>query len=203
MEAAKKHLAKHDKVLDSLIDTLEVKPPAAHTNYYEELVSSIISQQLSVKAAETIQNRFKALFDDRFPSPEQILETDIETLRGVGLSRPKAGYMKDLAQKIIDDEVNFDGIDQLTNDEIVAELTAVKGIGVWTAQMFLMFCMERQDILPTGDLGIRTGIKQLYGFDHLPDAAEINQLAQQNHWHPFESIVSWYIWQSLGNKPAL
>ena len=142
-------------------------PPSfeKHTNYYQELVSSIISQQLSVKAAAAIEGRFKALFDGKFPSPEQILEHDIEEYRAVGLSRPKARYIQDLALKVIEGEVAFDSLDSLSNEEIIAELTKVKGIGEWTVHMFLMFCMARLDVLPHGDLGIRNGITKLYGFE--------------------------------------
>lgn len=203
MDKALAHLSKADSVLGDLIKHYPPPTFQAHANYYHELVDSIISQQLSVKAARTIESRFKDLFDGSFPSPEQILEKDIEELRAVGLSRPKAGYIQDLARKIIDGTVKFDNLDLLTNDEIVEELTKVKGIGVWTVHMFLMFCMARFDVLPVGDLGIRNGIWKLYGFDHLPSSHEIEQLAANNTWHPYESIASWYIWQSLDNTPAL
>lgn len=200
MDQALIHLKTHDPVIGSLIDSHPAPSFAKHDNYYHELASSIISQQLSVKAARTIEGRFKALFGGEFPAPEQIVEKNIEELRAVGMSRPKAGYIQDLARHIIDGTVRFDTLDSLTNDEIISELTKVKGIGVWTVHMFLMFCMARLDVLPVGDLGIRTGLKKLYEFDHLPDSGEIELLAADHAWHPYESIASWYVWQSLDNS---
>jgi len=203
MEAALTHLAKHDPTLAKLIKSFKTPSFIAHTNYYQELVDSIISQQLSVKAARTIEGRFKDLFGGEFPSPEQILEKDIEELRAVGLSRPKGRYIQDLASKILDGTVRFDTLDKLSNDEIVEELTKVKGIGVWTVHMFLMFCMGRLDVLPVGDLGVRNGIMRLYNLENVPDAAEIETIAKNNNWHPYESVASWYVWQSLDNAPTV
>lgn len=194
------HLKSHDPILRGLI----VREPtfSPHKNYYHSLISSIIGQQLSVKAASTIEARFRSLFNDRLPSPEKILEKDIDTLRSVGLSRQKAGYIQDLARRILDGSVDFTNIDQLSNEEIIKELTQVKGIGVWTVHMFLIFCMGRLNVLPVGDLGIRTGIQKLYGLDHLPVAAEIEEIAQKNNWHPYESVASWYVWSALDNTPT-
>lgn len=200
MDDALTHL-KNDPILARLIDLYARPDFKPHTNYYHELVDSIISQQLSVKAAHTIEGRFKDLFGGMFPSPGQILEKDIEELRAVGLSRPKARYIQDLAAKILDGTVSFDYIDELSNDDIIAELTKVKGIGVWTVHMFLMFCMVRLDVLPTSDLGIRNGITKLYELEHLPNEQEVELIAEQNNWHPYESIACWYIWQSLDNTP--
>ncbi|HEY0965366.1 MAG TPA: DNA-3-methyladenine glycosylase [Candidatus Saccharimonadales bacterium] len=201
MDEALGHLRENDPILAELIEQYPVPSFEKHNNYYHELVDSIISQQLSVKAARTIEGRFKDLFGGEFPSPGQILEKDIETLRSVGLSRPKASYIQDLAQKILEGTVRFDTINSLSNDEIIEELTKVKGIGVWTVHMFLMFCMGRLDVLPTGDLGIRNGIKMLYEFDHAPEPREIELLAEKNGWHPYESVASRYIWLSLDNTP--
>jgi DNA-3-methyladenine glycosylase II len=203
LRGAADYLAKQDLALASVIITHGLPTFTPHTNYYQELVDSIISQQLSVKAAHAIEQRFVGLFDGNFPSAEQILSRSIEELRGVGLSRPKAAYIQDLARNILDGTVKFDTLDQLSNDEIVIELTKVKGIGEWTVHMFLMFCMGRLDVLPTGDLGIRNGIQKLYGINHLPDAEEITFLAKTNGWAPYQSIASWYIWQSLDNAPKL
>lgn len=202
IKTALTHLAANDAFLADLIQNYPAPAFTPHINYYHELVSSIISQQLSVKAAHTIEGRFKDLFGGDFPSPELILEKDIEELRAVGLSRPKAGYIQDLAVKILDGTVRFDTLDTLSNQEVVDELTKVKGIGVWTVHMFLMFCMGRLNVLPVGDLGIRNGIQRLYGLDHLPDANDIEMIAKTNGWSPYESVASWYIWQSLDNAPA-
>lgn len=201
MDKALSHLRKADVRMAALIDTHPVPTFEKHKNYYHELVDSIISQQLSVKAARTIEGRFKDLFGGEFPSPEQILDKDIEELHAVGLSRPKARYIQDLATKILDETVAFDTIDELSNNEIIAELTKVKGIGVWTVHMFLMFCMGRLDVLPTGDLGIRNGIAKLYELDHAPTEREVELIAEKNQWHPYESVASRYIWLSLDNAP--
>lgn len=186
-------------------ETVEIPLFTPHTNYYSALVESIISQQLSVKAAATIQRRFNELFgdDSTTPSPEKIVTKSTEELRAVGLSRPKAGYIQDLAVKVIDGTIRFDHLSELSNEAVVAELTQVKGIGEWTVHMFLMFCMGRLDILPTGDLGIRNGIKKLYGFEGVPTPQEVKIIADRHNWHPYESVASWYIWQSLDNAPAI
>jgi DNA-3-methyladenine glycosylase II len=204
IQKAADYLALQDPILAAVIKQHPL-PTAfiAHTNYYQELVDSIISQQLSVKAARAIEGRFIGLFDGQFPSPEQILSRTIEELRSVGLSRPKAAYIQDLARNILEGIVQFDTLDQLSNDEIVAELTKVKGIGEWTVHMFLMFCMARLDVLPVGDLGIRNGVQKLYGLDHVPLPDEVVQIADTNKWAPYQSVASWYVWQSLDNAPKL
>lgn len=201
MDEALKHLSDIDLRMSELISIYPQPSFSPHKNYYQELSSSIISQQLSVKAAATIEGRFKDLFNGTFPLPEQILQKDIDQLRAVGLSRPKAGYIQDLAAKVIEGTVDFSKIDSLSNQEIVDELTKVKGIGEWTVHMFLMFCMGRLDVLPVGDLGIRNGIGKLYGFQSVPTPEEVQLIAKKNEWHPYESVASWYIWQSLDNQP--
>lgn len=203
MNKALQHLRLHDTVLAELIDHSDTPQFTPHTNYYHALVGSIISQQLSVKAAATIERRFKDLFGGHLPTPEQILDRSIDELRSVGLSRPKAGYMQDLAQKIINGEISFDTLTNRSNQEIINELTRVKGIGVWTTHMFLMFCMGRLDVLPVGDLGIRNGVGKLYSFNSVPTPEEVTLIADKNNWHPYESVASWYIWQSLDNAPKL
>jgi DNA-3-methyladenine glycosylase II len=200
---AAEYLTEHDPVLAPVIAHVGICTIRPHANYYQELVDSIISQQLSVKAARAIEQRFQDMFGGEFPMPEQILTKDVEELRAIGFSRPKARYVQDLAQHILDGKITFDDIDSLSNEEIIEELTAVKGIGEWTAHMFLMFCMGRSDILPVGDLGIRNGIRELYKYEHAPTPEDILATATQNNWHPYESIASWYVWQSLDNAPAL
>jgi DNA-3-methyladenine glycosylase II len=203
MTAAAEYLSQHDPVLAPVIATNGLCNIQPHKNYYQELVDSIISQQLSVHAARAIEGRFRDLFGGKFPAAEEILTTDIETLRGLGFSRAKAAYVLDLAQHIVDGRVKFDHLDTLSNEEVIAELIPVKGIGEWTVHMFLMFCMGRLDVLPVGDLGIRNGVMKLYKLSNSPTPAEVAEIAEKNHWHPYESIASWYIWQSLDNKPAL
>jgi DNA-3-methyladenine glycosylase II len=202
-QLAAEYLARNDPVLRPVIERIGPCTIRPHKNYYQELVDSIISQQLSVKAAATIFGRFKALFGGKFPAPAAILAKSVDELRAVGLSRGKAMYVRDLAQHVLDSKVRFDHLDTLPNEEVVRELTAVKGIGEWTAHMFLMFCMGRMDVLAHGDLGIKNGIQKLYGLDHQPAPQDIIDLAAQNHWHPYESIACWYVWQSLDNTPQL
>ncbi|MCA9325438.1 DNA-3-methyladenine glycosylase 2 family protein [Candidatus Saccharibacteria bacterium] len=200
---AAKYLSKHDAVLAPVIAQHGPCTIRPHTDYYRELVDSIISQQLSVKAAAAIEKRFVDLFGGTYPTPEQILQKDVEEFRAAGLSYAKGKYVRDIAQHIVDGELVLDNFDQLSNDEIITELVAVKGVGEWTAHMFLMFCMGRSDILPVGDLGIKNGMQKLYGLQKPPTPEQMQRLAKKNHWHPYESIASWYIWASLDNKPAV
>ena len=203
LQQAADYLAKHDPLLAPIIARAGLPSLQPHTNYYGALVSSIVSQQLSVKAAEAIEKRFLDLFNGEFPTPKQILSVDVEQLRAIGFSYAKGRYVHDLAQHILDGKITFDRISTQSNDEIIAELTDVKGIGEWTVHMFLIFCVGRLDVLPTGDLGIKNGIRALYGFDDAPSPTQIQELAQKNAWQPYASVASWYIWHSLDNKPAL
>lgn len=204
LNLAAKHLSSRDPILAVIIKGAGIATITPHQNYYQELVESIISQQLSIKAAATILKRFVGLFvGSVFPAPDQILKKDIEALRTAGLSRQKAGYIQDLARKVLDGTVRFDHLDGLSNQAIIAELTQIKGVGLWTVHMFLMFCMGRLDVLPVGDLGIKNGIKQLYGLADVPTTDIIERIALENDWHPYESIASWYVWHSTDNKPLL
>lgn len=202
-QKAATHLAAKDPILAAIIKDSPLPGFTPHKKYYQELVESIISQQLSIKAAATILKRFRELFSEDFPLPEDILSTDIETLRSVGLSRQKASYIKDLAARVLDGSVQFSHLDSLSNQEVIDELIQIKGVGVWTVHMFMMFCMGRLDVLPTGDLGIKNGIYKLYDLPEKPSVEDIEMVALNNNWHPYESIASWYVWHSLDNKPAL
>lgn len=199
---ALKHLAAHDSVMSGLITAHGPFTPKPHTDYYWELVDSIISQQLSVKAARTIEQRFLALFGGKVPNAEQLLDKTPAELRAVGMSGAKSRYVLDLAKHVSEGTLQVEKLPKLSNEEIIKELTAVKGIGEWTAHMFLIFALGRLDVLPVGDLGIRLGLQKLYAFDHLPTAPEIKELSEKNHWHPYESVACWYVWQSLDNTPS-
>lgn len=200
-QQAASHLTVHDPQLAPVIKQHGLCTIRPHTDYYQDLVESIIGQQLSVRAAATIVKRFKVLFGDQLPAPEALLAVPTEQLRSAGLSNQKTNYVRDLALHIMDGTLAFDHLDTLSNDEIIKELTAVKGIGEWTVHMFLMFCMGRLDIIAHGDLGIRNGIKKLYQLDHLPAPQEVRDIAERYHWQPYASIACWYIWQALDNKP--
>jgi DNA-3-methyladenine glycosylase II len=202
LKQAAEHLSKNDSILAGVIAATGEATIKPHQNYYQELVDSIISQQLSVKAARAIEQRFCDLFESEgFPPPDKILEKTVEEMRAAGLSNAKARYVRDLAEHVLDGRLKFDNIDKLTNHEVIKELTAVKGIGEWTAHMFLMFCMGRMDVLPIGDLGIRNGVQKLYGLDHSATPEEVTNVSQANGWHPYETVASWYVWQSLDNAP--
>jgi DNA-3-methyladenine glycosylase II len=155
------HLAKNDALLADVIKLYGPCTITPHTDYYRELLDSIVSQQLSVKAASTIFGRFLGLYGGATPTPEQILNTPHEDIRAVGCSNAKARYIRDLAQHIYDGRLDLNHIATLPNEAIITQLTAVKGIGEWSAHMFLIFSLGRLDVLPTGDLGIRKGMQKL------------------------------------------
>jgi DNA-3-methyladenine glycosylase II len=203
LDRAAEYLSQHDKILRPVIAGAGIPDIIPHREYYRELTESIISQQLSVKAARSIRQRFYDLFGGSFPSPDAILAETPEALRKTGLSNAKVAYIRDLAGHIQDGQLNFAGIDAFENEAVIAKLVAIKGIGEWTAHMFLIFSMGRLDVLPSGDLGIRSGIRKLYGLAALPAPQEIVQIAETNHWHPYESVASWYIWHSLDNMPQV
>ena len=167
---------------------------------YGALLRAIVGQQLSTKAARTIYTRVCELFGDCVPTPEQLLAADPEALRGAGLSRAKVSYLRDLAEHVLDGRLELERLDELGDDEIVAELTAVKGLGRWTAEMFLMFHLGRADVLPVGDLGIRRAVQIAYGLDELPDATELEGIAEP--WRPQRTLACLYLWRSLDNAPA-
>lgn len=203
MQTAATHLRAHDARLAPVIERVGPCTITPHTDYYRELVESIIGQQLSVKAAATIVKRFVELFGGTFPTPTQILKRDTGELRSVGLSAAKASYVLDLAQHIVDGKLQPDKLPALPNSEIIRELVAVKGIGEWTAHMFLISSLGRTDVLATGDLGVRTAMMRLYKLKVLPTPAEMQAIADEFAWHPYESVACWYLWQSLDNEPAL
>jgi DNA-3-methyladenine glycosylase II len=200
LSAAQAHLSSTDARLSLIIAKYGNCTIAPHTNYYEELISSIISQQLSVKAASTIWKRFIGLYGDKTPTPEQILATDIEEIRKVGASYAKANYIKDLALHILEGELDLAHIATLDNNTVITQLTAVKGIGEWSAHMFMIFSLGRLDILPWGDLGVRKSMQEVYELPTLPNKAEMIAVAEVNKWAPYQSVAAWYLWKNLDNK---
>jgi DNA-3-methyladenine glycosylase II len=196
---AQEHLSKNDPKLGKLIKKYGDCTLKPHSDYYRELVDSIISQQLSVKAGQTIFNRFLDLFGGQMPTPKQIMDTDIEKLRSVGCSYAKSAYIKDLATHIEDGRLDLEHIATLPNDEVIKQLVAVKGIGEWSAHMFMIFSLGRTNILPTGDRGIRNAFAHMYGLEDTRPATLL-QISLQNHWEPYQSVASWYLWKSLDNS---
>jgi DNA-3-methyladenine glycosylase II len=195
-----------DPVLARLIDAIGPLTDAREgrgdlDDHYGALVRSITGQQLSVLAARSIYNRLTARFGGRPPTPQEILADDPEELRAAaGLSRAKVGYLRSLAEHAISGELVLGRLGELSDEEVIAELIAVKGLGLWTAQMFLMFHLERPDVLPVGDLGIRRAIERAYGLDALPLPAQMEAIAEP--WRPHRTLACRYLWRSLRNEPG-
>jgi DNA-3-methyladenine glycosylase II len=164
------------------------------------LLRSIVGQQLSTKAARTIYGRMLELFDGHAPTPKQLLAADPDAIRAAGLSRPKIAYLRDLAQHVEDGELELERLHDLPDDEVIEQLTAVKGIGDWSAHMFLMFHLGRPDILPVGDLGIRNAVKAQYRLRKLPDPKRLERIARP--WRPYRTLACLYLWSSLDNQPG-
>jgi len=194
LKKALSELKKSDPRMGRLID--EFGPPEFNpiTNYYESLVRSIVYQQPSGKAAATIYGRFKGMFSlDAFPKPKDVLEIPHESLRSMGLSNQKANYIRDLSEKWKRGEVDLSNIESMSDEAISDELIKVKGIGQWTADMFLMFTLVRPDVFPFGDLGIQKGFMILNKMDRLPKPNEMEKEAEQ--WRPYRTVAAWYLWK--------
>jgi DNA-3-methyladenine glycosylase II len=193
------HLEAADPALARVIGM--VGPPAIRRDGpepFRALVRAIVYQQLSGKAAGTIHGRFLALFEaedgSRFPEPHEVLALDDETLRGVGLSRQKTASIRDLAAYVADGRIDSARITELSDDEVIAELTRVRGIGRWTAEMYLIFNLGRPDVLPVNDLGINRAIMNIHGLGALPSAEQVRAIGAA--WRPWASIACWYLWRS-------
>ena len=201
LRTGEKHLSRRDPFLRGVIRRNGACALRPHRGYYEIMVRSIISQQLSGKAAKTIIERFRAVYGSNgFPKPERILATPDATLRATGMSNAKVAFVKDLAAKVQDGTLKLNRLARMADDEVIEMLTEVKGIGVWTAHMFLMFSLCRLDVLPVGDLGIRNAIQRHYGFRDVPTPAQMESVAEQNGWRPNRSIASWYLWRALEDE---
>jgi DNA-3-methyladenine glycosylase II len=204
--AAVAHLSAADPVLGALIAASGPLPRSREgrpgpEDHYGALVRSIVGQQLSVLAARAIYGRLSERFGGRAPTPSEILADDPEELRAAaGLSRAKVGFLRSLAEHVISGELELERLDQLDDEQVIEELVAVKGIGEWTAHMFLMFHLERPDVLAVGDLGIRRAIERAYGLAELPDAKAIERLAEP--WRPYRTLACRHLWRSLANEPA-
>jgi DNA-3-methyladenine glycosylase II len=203
---AHKQLAASDPVMAELIERfgeLSVdgrrrrRPPV---DAYGMLLRSVVGQQLSVKAAATIYGRVLDLFGGTTPPPRELLEIEPERLREAGLSGRKVEYVRDLAAHVLSGELELDRLESLSDEEVIEEITAIRGFGLWSAQMFLIFFLERPDVVPTGDLGIRNAIKAAYGLDEVPPPAELERIAEP--WRPHRTLASIYLWESLTNEPV-
>jgi DNA-3-methyladenine glycosylase II len=200
------HLRSADPVLAGVIDAAgplrdarEGRPD--REDHYGALVRAIAGQQLSVLAARAIYGRLIDRFGGRPPTPAEILADEPEELRAAaGLSRAKVGYLRSLAAHVTSGELELERLDELSDEDVIVELVAVKGLGMWTAHMFLMFHLERPDVLPVGDLGVRRAIERSYALDELPDAAAMETIAAP--WRPHRTLACRYLWRSLQNEPG-
>ena len=193
------HLRKRDRTLRRIIDDIGPCRLAPQKGHFSALCEAITSQQLAVAAAATIFRRFRDLFPRRTPTPDRLLALDDTDLRAAGLSTQKIKYIRDLAGKFADGSVPYRRLGRMDDEQVIESLTQVKGIGVWTAHMFLIFVLNRPDIWPVDDLGIRRAVQIQYKLDDLPTADELTTRGAR--WRPYRSIAAWYLWQSLGNKP--
>jgi DNA-3-methyladenine glycosylase II len=185
---------KQDPNLVKIIERIGDYQIKKRNNHFAVLVESIISQQLASAAAEAIFARFKKLYP-KFPTAGHILNTKDAKLRSVGLSGMKVEYLKDLAQKIEDGKLKMRNLSKMNDDEIIEHLTQVKGIGRWTAEMFLIFSLGRLDVFPTGDLGLRKGVQMAFSLSELPKPKEVEKIGMR--WKPYRSVATWYLWKSL------
>ena len=194
---ARRHLMKADPTLKLIIK--RVGPCALHAvaprEPFEALCMAIASQQLSVKAADTIFGRFCDLFPKRQPTPDRVMTLTDDQIRAVGFSRPKVAFIKDLAARVLDGRLDLKGLKKHPDEEVMRQLVAVKGIGRWTAEIFLMFRLGRADILPADDLGLMNAVHRAYGLRKRPDAKQLRKMSER--WSPHRSVASWYLWQSL------
>ena len=195
-----------DPVLRALIDEVGVDGlgdarAGRPKDHYGALVRSIVGQQLSTKAARAIYGRLTDRFGGRAPTPEEVLADDPEELRAAaGLSRAKVSFLRSLAEHALDGSLELDRLERLPDDEVIAKLVVVKGIGLWSAHMFLMFHLQRPDVLPVGDLGIRRAVMLSYGLPELPGPAAIEEIAEP--WRPHRTLACRFLWRSLDATPA-
>ena len=193
-EAALAHLRAADRVLASIIERVGAYGMQYHEPTFRALVRSIVFQQLHGKAARAIFDRLQQKAGGEV-TPDSILKLRPAQMRALGLSKQKLTYIRDLARKTRDGTVEFQKFPQMTDEEVIAELIQVKGIGEWTAHMFLMFALRRPNILPTGDYGVRSAMRKAYGMKVMPKPRTMQRIAKC--WHPYCSVASWYMWRSL------
>ncbi len=202
---ADEYLRGQDPVLRRLIDAGGPIDPDAdrrgsRPDPYEALARAIVGQQLSTKAAASIWAKLQGEFGDRTPTPEQVLAADEQALRGAGLSRSKVAFLRDLATRVVEGELDLQGLGKLSDEDVIAALIEVHGIGRWTAEMFLIFHLGRPDVLSTGDLGIRRATQIAYELGELPAPAELERIAEP--WRPQRTLACLYLWRSLANAPG-
>ncbi len=193
------HLAGIDPVMARLIKNIDLRQLKPERNRFKALVEAIISQQLSNSAASSISKRFRAFFPGKtFPSPKDVSKASLSKLRKAGLSASKANYIKNLSRHIIKKEINLRNLNSLSNDEVIELLIEVKGIGRWTAEMFLMFALDRPNVFSSGDLGLRNAIVDLYRFRRTPTTKDLEEFSRR--WQPYRTLACRYLWASRDNR---
>jgi DNA-3-methyladenine glycosylase II len=192
---ALRHLRTADPVMREVIRQAGPFQMRLHRDRFKGLVFSILSQQISSKAAASIRNRLINHFKPGTITPEGLSRLDTQILRALGISNQKATYLLDLAQRVSSRDLQLDRLGRYSDEKVIEQLIEVKGIGVWTAQMFLIFSLGRLDVFPHDDLGVRAAIRNLYELDDLPDKQLSHRIAEP--WRPYASIASWYCWRSL------
>ena len=185
-----------DKKLKKIISSVGECKIRIITNPFEALVEAIITQQISDSAGKTISLKFKNLFGKKYPTPSDIIKLSKDEIKSVGLSRMKAEYIFDISQMIVDGKLDFKIFKKMSNEDVISELTKIRGIGRWTAEMYLIFALGRTDVFPLGDLGLINGIKKLYHLEN-PSTDEILKIT--NNWIPYRTIGTWYIWRGVKN----
>jgi DNA-3-methyladenine glycosylase II len=190
---ARRHLLKADPVIAELAKRLGPYKMEIRGRPYEALLRAILYQQLAGAAAAAIERRFLAMYDGAIPTPAQLAEATDEQLRSAGISRQKASYMRSIGEHFASGEVSDRKLMRAADDEVIEQITRIRGVGRWTADMLLMFCIGRPDVLPVGDLGIQTSMKLAYGLDQLPKPDVMEKIAEP--WRPFRSAGSWYLWR--------
>jgi DNA-3-methyladenine glycosylase II len=201
MRKAINHLKKADPVMAAIIAKAGPYRAARTDPVFQTLVRSIVYQQLHGKAALTIFNRLAEAVKVKPMTPEAVLKLRPQKMRAVGLSKQKTLYIRELARLTRDGSIQFERLPEMEDAAVIETLTRVKGVGVWTVQMFLMFALQRPNVLPVGDLGVRAAMKKAYGLAELPKPQEMERIAEA--WHPYRSVASWYLWRSLENPGAM
>ncbi len=194
-DAAFKHLKKRDKRLSAILTRESYRQVKLDKDYYGALVESIVFQQIAGKAAEAILKRFRGLYGGRLPKPGEFLKTEEKLVKGAGISPQKYSYIKDLCERLDNGMTELEALEEMEDERVIEELDKIRGIGRWTAEMFLIFSLGREDVMPADDLGIRKAVQKLYGLRSLPSREKIAMLSRP--WHPYCTVATLCLWRSL------
>ena len=193
-DAARRHIQRADPVMRDIVRSVGPYRLELRGSPFQSLFRALLYQQLAGAAAAAIERRLLALFDHRVPEPHELLALSPEQMRGAGISRQKAGYLHSLAEHAAAGGLDRRRLARASDDRVIEAVTEIKGVGRWTADMLLIFCLGRPDVLPVGDLGVQRAIKDAYGLGSMPDAAKMTEIAEP--WRPYRSAATWYLWRS-------